>query len=344
MPDSQQLTDIFHSAIALDATERRAYLDAACASDAGLRDEVEKLIQSHDSAGSLLESPAYERGAGLLESDGASSLAGHTIGPYKVVSLLGAGGMGEVYLAQDTRLGRRVALKVLPTSLAREAESVRRFQQEARAASALNHPNILAIYDIGEHAGSYYIVSELLEGQSLRDKVSDGALAPRKSVEYALQVARGLAAAHDKGIVHRDLKPENLFVTKDGQVKILDFGIAKLAQRTAGGKVQTEAPTLMVNTAPGMVIGTVGYMSPEQVRGLAVDHRSDIFSFGAILYEMLAGQRAFQGESAVETMNAILKSEPPELATTGGTGASGVGRIVSRCLEKRTRATLSVSE
>lgn len=334
---AQQITRIFHSAIAREGAERRAFLDGACADDSELRREVEDLIKSHESAGSFIDSPAYEQGADLLSGGrAAQKRPGQSIGPYKIISLVGAGGMGEVYRAHDSRLGREVALKLLPDSLASGTDGVRRFQQEARAASALNHPNILAIYDIGEHEGSPYIVSELLEGETLREKLSGGPLAARKALDYALQTVRGLAAAHDKGIVHRDLKPENLFVTNDGRVKILDFGIAKLVPRNAmRGELHTEAPTMMVQTDAGMVIGTAGYMSPEQVRGQTVDTRSDIFSFGAILYEALSGRRAFHGASAVETMNAILKEEPAELSSTNSQISPSVERVVRRCLEKQ---------
>jgi eukaryotic-like serine/threonine-protein kinase len=331
----QQVTSIFHSAIAREPHERAPYLDGACGDDKELRQEVEELLRSHENAGSFTASPEYERGADLLEGEVPRTRAGQSIGPYKIVSLIGAGGMGEVYRANDARLGREVALKLLPESTTRGTESVRRFQQEARAASALNHPNILSIYDIGEHQGSPYIVSELLTGETLREKLSGVPLTTRKALDYALQAARGLAAAHEKGIVHRDLKPENLFVTKDGRVKILDFGIAKLVEQKSTGALHTEAPTLLVKTDPGMVIGTAGYMSPEQVRGTPVDHRSDIFSFGAIFYEMLSGKRAFRGESMIETLNAILKEEPPELATTNSQIAPEIARVVRRCLEKQ---------
>src|SRR5712692_7474202 len=222
-----------------------------------------------------------------------SLAAGTQLGPYEILAPLGAGGMGEVYRARDPRIGREVAIKVLPAAFAGDPDRLRRFEQEVRAAGALNHPNILAIYDVGTENGAPYIVSELLEGATLRERMGGEALAPRKAIDYAQQTARGLAAAHAKGIVHRDLKPENLFLTNDGRVKILDFGLAKLVQpETDAG---AEAPTVQVNTEPGQIMGTVGYMSPEQVRGKAADHRSDIFAFGSILYEMLSGQRAFRG-------------------------------------------------
>ena len=241
--------------------------------------------------------------------------------------------MGEVYRAHDSRLGREVAVKVLPASFAADAERLRRFEQEARAIGALNHPNILAVYDIGTHEGTPYVVSELLDGDTLRTRVGDTPLPRRKAIDYATQIAKGLAAAHDKGIVHRDLKPDNLFVTRDGRVKILDFGLAKMTETPS-----LDAKTTLVSPAPatdaGTVLGTVGYMSPEQVRGQKVDHRSDIFSFGVVLYEMLTGRRAFQGDSAVETMNAILKADPVPAETVGTALPPMLDRIVHHCLEK----------
>lgn len=242
--------------------------------------------------------------------------------------------MGEVYLARDTQLGRDVAVKVLPSEFSQDAERLHRFEQEACAASALNHPNILTIYDVGTHDGSPYVVSELLQGQTLRQRISGTTLPQRKAIDYALHVAHGLAAAHEKGIVHRDLKPDNLFITNDGRVKILDFGLAKLTGAGDTQLSQTSIPTRRVDTDPGKVMGTVGYMSPEQVKGRAVDHRSDIFSFGAILYEMLSGRRAFHGESAAETMSAILKEDPPELSETNQRVSPALERLVHHCLEK----------
>src|SRR5208283_5949710 len=249
-----------------------------------------------------------------------------------IQSLLGSGGMGEVYRARDSRLDRIVAIKVLPTSCSADAERLQRFVQEARSAAALNHPNILSIFDIGEDRGAPYIVSELLEGQTLRERIRSGALSSRKAIDYALQVARGLAAAHDKGIVHRDLKPENLFVTHDDRVKILDFGLAKLMRPETD--TDADAATMQANTEPGRVMGTAGYMSPEQVRGKPADHRSDIFAFGSILYEMLSGQRAFRGESPADTMSAILKEEPSELSETARNVPPALERMVRHCLEK----------
>ena len=248
--------------------------------------------------------------------------------------MIGAGGMGEVYRARDEKLSRDVAIKVLPSDLSTNAERLHRFEQEAQAAGALNHPNILAVYDIGMHDSAPYVVSELLEGETLRDILSQRSLGARKATEYATQLAQGLSAAHDTGIIHRDLKPDNIFITKDDRVKILDFGLAKLVQ-TNDTNVQTDVATRKVYTNPGTVMGTAGYMSPEQVRGDELDHRSDIFSFGSILYEMLAGQRAFRRETSAETMAAIIKEEPPEFSGTNSTISPSLERIVRRCLEKQ---------
>src|SRR5215467_106627 len=242
--------------------------------------------------------------------------------------------MGEVWRARDARLTREVAIKILPAKLSHDQDRLKRFEQEARATSALNHPNILTVYDVGTHEGAPYIVAELLEGQELRDRLNDGVLSERKTIDYAHQITQGLAAAHGKGIVHRDLKPENLFVTVDGRVKILDFGLAKLRPQR-NEVISSEIATEKQITDPGTVMGTVGYMSPEQVRGHNIDHRSDIFSFGAILYEMLSGKRAFRRETMAETMTAILKEEPPELAETQTTVNPALERIVRRCLEKQ---------
>ena len=261
-------------------------------------------------------------------------LSSTRLGPYEIVAPLGAGGMGEVYRARDTRLGRDVAVKVLPSSYSDDKERLQRFEQEACAAGALNHPNILVIHHIDTYEGSPYIVSELLEGETLRDRLHGGALPQRKAIDYSLQVAHGLAAAHQKGIAHRDLKPENIFITNDGRVKILDFGLAKLTEARDADQSQTDIPTRRVETEPGVVMGTIGYMSPEQLRGKPTDHRSDIFSFGAILYEMLSGKRAFRGESTADTMSAILKEDPSDLSETHKTINPALERVVQHCLEK----------
>ncbi len=256
---------------------------------------------------------------------------GTKIGPYEILSPIGAGGMGEVYRARDSRLGRDVALKILPDSFARDTDRLRRFEQESRAVAALNHPNIMAIYDVGENNGTPFLVSELLEGESLREILSEGALSQRKTIDYGVQIAHGLAAAHEKNIVHRDLKPENLFVTKDGRVKILDFGLAKLTEKlpAVDGVTLTSSPT-----AVGTVMGTASYMAPEQVRGQGVDPRTDIFAFGAVLFEMLTGKRAFLRDTPAETMTAVLKEDPPETTAPAHPISPALDRIVRRCLEK----------
>ena len=261
-----------------------------------------------------------------------SLAAGTKLDSYEVIGLLGAGGMGEVYRARDPVLKREVAIKILPSFVSQDPDRLRRFEQEAQAAAALNHPNILAVYQFGVFQGAPYLVSELLEGHTLRHLLQHGPMPVRKAIDHGVQIAHGLAAAHEKGIVHRDLKPENLFLTKDGRVKILDFGLAKLMQPQpdSGG----DAPTQTKGTDPGMVMGTAGYMSPEQVRGQPVDHRTDIFAFGAILYEMLAGKRAFQRSTSAETMTAILNDDPPSISQIVQTTPPGLQRVVHRCLEK----------
>jgi eukaryotic-like serine/threonine-protein kinase len=258
--------------------------------------------------------------------------AGTKLDGYEILGLLGAGGMGEVYRARDPALRREVAIKVLPSFVSRDPDRLSRFEQEAQAAAALNHPNILAVYQFGVFQGAPYLVSELLVGESLRQVLQRGPLPSRKAVDYAVQIAHGLAAAHDKGIVHRDLKPENLFVTRDGRIRILDFGLAKLIHAQTDSNANTL--TLTHGTDPGTVMGTAGYMSPEQVRGQAVDHRTDIFAFGAILYEMLSGRRAFQRSTSAETMTAILNDDPPAISQTAANIPPALQRVASRCLEK----------
>jgi protein kinase-like protein/predicted membrane protein DUF2157 len=258
---------------------------------------------------------------------------GTCFGPYEIVELIGRGGMGEVYRARDLRLGRDVAIKILPEAFSADRDRLRRFEQEARATALLNHANIVSIYDVGTHEGQPYLVSELLEGQTLRTILRAGVPSVDIAIRYALQLCQGLAAAHARGIAHRDLKPENLLVTSDGRLKILDFGLAKLVKRSSL-PVAPSHTTLSATTAPGVILGTIGYMSPEQLRGEATDHRSDIFSFGAILYEMITGQRAFQAENPIETMYAILKTDPPSFSRPGDVVRNALDAIVGRCLEK----------
>jgi serine/threonine protein kinase/Tfp pilus assembly protein PilF len=264
-----------------------------------------------------------------------SLASGTRLGPYEIVALIGSGGMGEVYRARDTRLGRDVAIKVLPAEFAEDPERLRRFEQEARAVAALSHPNVLAVYDVGTHEAIPYLVTELLEGESLRDRLRAGGLTVRKAVETAVQIAQGLAAAHEKGIVHRDLKPGNVFVTRDGQVKILDFGLAKLTHPESTPDPYAKTVSGEPSTESGAVLGTMGYTSPEQLRGERADARSDIFSFGCVLYEMLVGRSPFLKRTGAETVTAIMSEDPAPLSGTGRAIAPVLQEIVSRCLEKR---------
>ncbi len=257
---------------------------------------------------------------------------GTKFGGYEILGPLGAGGMGEVYRARDAALNREVAIKVLPAYVSRDPDRLRRFQQEAQAAGALNHPNILAVYRFGSYSGAPYLVSELLIGGTLRETMNRGRMPVRKVIDIGVQIARGLAAAHDKGIIHRDLKPENFFLTKDGQVKILDFGLAKLTQLPTD--IHDRRPPGIEETHPGMLVGTAGYMSPEQVRGTTVDHRADVFAFGGILFEMLTGKRPFYGSTWAETMASILKDDPPPFAQAAPRTPVTLQRIILRCLEK----------
>jgi serine/threonine protein kinase len=296
--------------------KRAAFLAQACPDDPHLRAEVQALLD--EQADSFLESAPVSAIKALS--------AGARLGNFEVVELLGRGGMGEVWRARDTRLKRDVAIKVLPPGLARDPDRISRFEREARAASALNHPNIVSIHDIGCDKGTYWIASELVRGDTLRRMIEAGPLPAPKAIEIAVQVAAGLAAAHAAGLVHRDLKPDNIMVTRDGHVKILDFGLSKQRRATADS-------TTADLTDEGVALGTAGYMSPEQVRGVAADHRSDLFGFGVVLYEMLCGKRAFSGGSSVEVMNAILKEHPPELPASV---PPALVRVVRRCLEKET--------
>jgi eukaryotic-like serine/threonine-protein kinase len=305
---------------------RAAFLDAACAGDPDLRTEVEALLASHDAADSFLASSALEAEARAM----AGALIGRTLGPYQVRSLIGAGGMGEVYRAHDPRLGRDVAVKILPPSLSHGREARARFEREARAVAALSHPNILAIHDVGADDGVAYAVTELLDGETLRQRLAASPLAWRKAVALAAQIADGLAAAHAQGIVHRDLKPENVVVTSSGLAKILDFGLAQVAQTTS-----TSLAEIVRLSEPGMLMGTPGYMSPEQVRGEPVGPASDIFAFGCLLYEMLAGRGPFLRAAPAESLAAVLNDDPAPLARDGPEVPPVLESLVLHCLEKR---------
>src|SRR5713226_5508618 len=286
----QQIDKLYHSALECEASHRAAFLDQACAGDEALRREVESLLAYHTRAENFIESPALEIAATMLANEQAQSAVGRTIGCYQVTSLLGSGGMGEVYVAEDTRLGRKVALKLLPKEFTQDPQRVRRFEQESRAASALNHPNIITIFDIGQADDARYIATEFIEGQTLRQQMMHTHMSLRQVLDVAIQVAGALAAAHEASIVHRDIKPENIMLRRDGYVKVLDFGLAKLIKPQAL-KIDTKAATgVEVSTETGMVLGTVSYMSPEQARGQHFDARSDLFSLGVVMYEMIAGR------------------------------------------------------
>ena len=310
----QRIEELFQEARKrATAGERAAFLDGACGDDADLRARVEALLRAEDAAGSFINTSAVKLAAGMIAADRVADMQGKTIAHYKILSAIGAGGMGEVYLAADTRSGRHVALKLLPDHLTKDADRVRRFQQEARAVLALNHPNIVTVYEIGQGEGTQFIASEFVKGETLRARLAGAPLKISEALDVATQVAAALAEAHQEGVIHRDIKPENIMLRPDGYVKVLDFGIAKLTEGPQS--METEAPTLLkVQTQPGMVLGSAHYMSPEQARGLAVDERTDIWSLGVVLYEMIAGRVPFGGETSSDCIAAILEKEPPALA------------------------------
>ncbi|HEY9233190.1 MAG TPA: protein kinase, partial [Blastocatellia bacterium] len=331
----QQVQDIFLAALDRDADERAAFLDQACADDRDLRHEVESLISLHESSDPLLDRTVGAVAAKLLIQDQNASLLGQAIGAYRVERQIGRGGMGEVYLARDTRLDRPVAIKLLPASFNHDSDRVRRFQQEARAASLLNHPNIVTIHEIGESAGRRFIVSEFVEGKTLRALLRPSRLALDQTLDIVIQTASALDTAHQAGIIHRDVKPENLMVRNDGYVKVLDFGLAKLTGQAPGSRHE-EAGELSTET--GTVMGTVKYMSPEQARGLKVDPRTDIFSLGVVLYEMLTGRAPFDGETPSHTIVAILERQPPPLSDYVPDAPGQLRRVIDKALRKEREA------
>lgn len=332
----QQVKEMFYPALELSPKQRAAFLDDACHGDEALRAEVELLLASYQHAGSFFETPAIEVAAGLMSAETTGGLAGSSLSHFHLLSLLGAGGMGEVYLAEDTLLARKVALKMLPAHFTTDGARISRFQQEARAASSLNHPNIVIVHEIGEVNGSHFIATEFIEGETLRDRLKRGLLSVSEALDVATQVASALVAAHGAGIVHRDIKPENVMVRPDGLVKILDFGLAKLTEPpVATSEDDSRGPTMtQLSTEPGTVMGTVNYMSPEQARGQKVDHRTDIFSLGVMLYEMLAGRRPFDGETQSDVLAAILTKEPAPLEEHRSEVRPELARVVTRCLAK----------
>jgi serine/threonine protein kinase len=323
----QQLEALFHDAVELDPHERAAFLDERCDGDPELRSEVESLLHSSDRTSGFLNKPILDVVKEIANGPPPTIVPGAQLGRYRIISKLGAGGMGQVYVAEDSRLKRRVALKVLAPDLTRDQRALRRFEHEAQAASALNHPNILTIFEFGEINGLHFIASELVEGQTLRQKLRTGRLDVREAVDIASQTAWALEAAHARGIAHRDIKPENIVVRPDGLVKVLDFGIAKLTETPATDTAH-RGPT----THAGMVLGTLNYMSPEQARGIAVDGRSDIFTLGAVLYEMISGRAPFEGKTGSDLIAEILKTDPPPLAIPEG--PSQLQTIVSRAICK----------
>ncbi|HET6891683.1 MAG TPA: protein kinase, partial [Pyrinomonadaceae bacterium] len=324
------IDELAQAALDHPPAKRAAFLVLACAGDEALQREVESLILYQSQASEFLEQPALERAAAVIVRQPQRLIKGDSIGHYQVVGLLGEGGMGEVYLARDRKLGRHVALKLLPEDFMEDSRRLLRFKQEACAASALNHPNIVTIYEIGESSGRHYIATELIEGKTLRDRMRDGPMTIEEVLDVATQVASALAAAHETEIVHRDIKPENIMVRHDGLVKVLDFGLAKLTKQPA---TDAEATT-MVKTSPGVVMGTIPYMSPEHALGRAVDHRSDVFSVGVLLYEMASGRSPFVGANASETLDRILHSQPEAISHFNSHVPAELERVVQKCLEK----------
>jgi serine/threonine protein kinase len=310
----QRVEDVLQRALDCPLAERAAFLDEACRGDDELKREATELAQAFDSAGDFIEQPAIAKDARVLISDPADTNVGRNIGPYRIVESLGAGGMGEVYLAHDRRLSRSVALKILPGYFVTETARLLRFQREARAASALNHPNILTIHEVGEDAHTHFIATEFIDGRTIRELLASNAFASLEEVlDISIQIASALAAAHATGIVHRDIKPENIMLRTDGIVKVLDFGIAKLLEQPTAETSTEAAASIKVQTEAGILMGTVGYMSPEQARGLEVDERTDIWSLGVVLYEMLTGRAPFKSATRMDTLVSILEREPAPL-------------------------------
>jgi serine/threonine protein kinase len=330
----QQIDQLADAAMDLGVKERATFLDQACAGNEELRRQVERLLSAHEHEDGFLSAPALEAIAQEMATAQAQSLIGRQLGHYQILSLLGVGGMCEVYMAEDVILGRKVALKILPAEFIRDQDRLRRFRQEARAASSLNHPNIITIYEIGETDGIHFIATEFIDGQTLRQRSAQGRLELFAALDIGVQTAAALSAAHEAGIAHRDIKPENLMLRPDGYLKVLDFGSSKLTeQRTPGGSSETSAMA-RVRTAPGIVMGTINYMSPEQVRGLEVDARSDIFTLGVVLYEMLTGANPFTGATAADVIVAILGQEPVPLSHSAPEAPKELERIVNRALRK----------
>src|SRR5438874_3878299 len=331
----QTVEEIFHAALNQKPEQVARFVDTACEGDELLRRKVEALLASHQRAGSFIETTAVGIATRIIENEQADLLVGQTIGHYKISKRIGSGGMGEVYLATDITAGREAALKLLPTRFTSDAERLKRFQQEERALVGLNHPNILTVYEIGEDHSTHYIASELIEGETLRQRLMRGRMEVGEAVDVAIQVASALAAAHETGIVHRDIKPENIMLRPDGYVKVLDFGIAKLAEPAfAEATADGAGSATLAETNLGSILGTVRYMSPEQARGAQVDKRTDVWSLGVVLYEMVTGHPPFTGESPGEVMTSILETEPPPLTSYITHIPAELQQIISKTLRK----------
>src|SRR6184192_4322133 len=330
----ETIEEIFHAALDQKPDQVARFVDTACAGDELLRRKVEALLASHQQAGSFIETSAIGVATRIIESEQADLLVGQTFGHYKISKRIGSGGMGEVYLATDVTAGRKAALKLLPMRFTGDSNRLKRFQQEARAVVALNHPNILTVYEIGEDHSIHYIASELIEGETLRDRLTRGPMQLSEAVDIAIQVASALAAAHQAGIVHRDIKPENIMLRPDGYVKVLDFGIAKLAEQELPATMPRDEALLLVETNLGSILGTVRYMSPEQACGEHVDQSTDIWSVGVVLYEMVTGQTPFTGDTPGEVMSSILKKEPPPLTSYFAHTPAELQQIITKALRK----------
>ena len=332
----EKVIDLFQSALERASEERAAFLDTACEGDEDMRREVDSLLTSHERAENFIEVPAFKAAPEFVPNEEADALIGKLIGHYRIESLIGVGGMGEVYLARDERLGRKAALKLLPHNLTRDEAQLSRFKNEARTASALNHPNILTVYEIGAEGDVQFIATEFIEGTTLRAALASGRMSTHMALEIGVQVGSALAAAHDAGVVHRDIKPENIMLRPDGYAKVLDFGIAKLTEQRRPSDDHKVLTTALLQTRPGLVLGTARYMSPEQARGQKVDARSDIWSLGVVLYEMLAGSPPFEGETPSDCIAAILTAEPAPLSNVSPDVPAELESILKKALEKLT--------
>jgi len=332
----KQAFDLFQSAVERAPGERAAFLDESCHGDEDMRREVESLLTSHERAENFIEVPAFKAAPELVPNDSASPMVGKIIAHYRIESLIGIGGMGEVYLAYDERLGRKAALKLLPNSLTTDETQLSRFKNEARTASGLNHPNILTVYEIGAEGNVQFIAMEFIEGVTLRAALASGRMSAHQALDIAVQIASALAAAHEAGVVHRDIKPENIMLRPDGYAKVLDFGIAKLTEQSRASQDHSVETTSLLQTRPGMVLGTMHYMSPEQARGQKVDARSDIWSLGVVLYEVLTGSPPFRGETPSDCIAAILTAEPAPLSSISPDVPTKLESILQKALRKNT--------